>query len=215
MPGWQPSPTPAFRENSEMLVHLLRHGETEGGARFWGGKDVALSPKGWEQMRAAVAGQKWDRIVTSPLQRCAVFAAKLARELGADCRCDADLREMSFGRWEGPSAADLMQTDPEGLRRFWTDPSTHAPPGGESIAELRARVIPAWQRLVSAAAGRRMLVVTHSGPIRVLRALQLQIAPAALLSIEVPYAALVAIECSPDGRIATHPQAGPGERGER
>ncbi|MFZ0006897.1 MAG: histidine phosphatase family protein, partial [Steroidobacteraceae bacterium] len=63
-----------------MLVHVLRHGETEGGARYWGRTDVALSARGWEQMRAAVAGHSWERIVSSPLQRCAAFAEALAGE---------------------------------------------------------------------------------------------------------------------------------------
>jgi alpha-ribazole phosphatase len=145
-------------------------------------------------MRAAVAGQSWDLIVSSPLRRCAAFAEALARELAVPCRYEADLREMSFGDWEGRSAAELMQTDAERLRLFWADPSAHTPPGGEPLAQFHSRVIAAWERILTTQQGERVLIVTHSGPIRLLRAAQSAIPFSALLSIEVPHAALVSIE---------------------
>jgi alpha-ribazole phosphatase len=186
-----------------MRVQLLRHGEPEGGARYWGGTDVALSARGWEQMRAAVAGRSWDLIVSSPLRRCAAFAETLASELGVRCCFDADLREMSFGDWEGHSAEELMQADAERLCRFWSDPSAHTPPGGEPLAQLQARVMAAWRRIASARDSARTLIVTHSGPIRLLRAAQSGMPLAALLSIEVPHAALVDIGGRADGSIVT------------
>ncbi len=190
-------------------MQVLRHGETVGGARYWGGIDVALSPTGWQQMRAAVAGGSWERIVSSPLRRCAAFAATLAQELGVSCRYDADLREMSFGAWEGRSAEELMQTDAEALRRFWADPSVHAPPGGEPLGQLAARVMAACQRVVNTAQGERTLVVTHSGPIRLLRAAQTGTPLSRLLSIEVPYAALIEVASAPDGSIRRDPHTTP------
>ena len=186
-----------------MLVHLLRHGQTEGGARYWGGMDVALSSKGWLQMRTAVAGCSWDLIINSPLRRCAAFAEALAQERRVPCRLEADLREMSFGTWEGYSTAELMQRDAERLRLFWSDPSVHTPPGGEPLAEMHARVLAVWQRLSTATNRGRPLIVTHGGPIRVLRAVQSRTALSALLSIDVPHAALIGIECLPEGSIAS------------
>jgi alpha-ribazole phosphatase len=192
-----------------VVIHLLRHGETEGGPRYLGGTDVALSACGWQQMRTAVAGRSWDAIVSSPLRRCAEFAQALARELGVACRLEPELREMSFGAWEGRSASELMQIDAERLRLFWSNPGIHAPPGGETIPGLQARVMAAWRRLVTASNGERVLVVTHSGPIRVLRAAQSATALSALLSIEVPYASLLGMECRPDGSFLTPADALP------
>jgi alpha-ribazole phosphatase len=192
-----------------MLVHLLRHGETQGGARYWGEMDVALSSQGWQQMRAAVAGRSWELIVSSPLQRCAAFAEALAKELAAPCHLEADLREMSFGAWEGYSTAELLQRDAERLRLFWSDPSTNTPPGGEPLAELHARVIRVWQRLSAARESGRILIVTHGGPIRVLRAVQPRTPLSALLSIDVPHATLIGIECLRDGRMEN--DSGPGQ----
>jgi alpha-ribazole phosphatase len=186
-----------------MLVHLLRHGETEGGVRYWGGMDVALSSKGWLQMRTAVAGRSWNLIVSSPLRRCAAFAEALAKERRVPCRLEADLREMSFGTWEGYSTAELMQRDAERLRLFWSDPSVHTPPGGEPLAELHARLMAVWQRLRTTPNFGRTLIVTHGGPIRVLSAVQSRTPLSALLSIDVPHAALIGIECLPAGTIAS------------
>jgi alpha-ribazole phosphatase len=184
-----------------MRVQLLRHGETEGGARYWGATDVALSASGWRQMLAAVDGRAWDLIVSSPMRRCSAFAEPLARDLNVPCRLETDLREMCFGAWDGRSVAELMESDAEALCLFWTDPSAHTPPGAESLAQLQLRVMAAWRRAVTEGARRRLLIVTHGGPIRLLRAAQSAIALSGLLSIDVPHGAMVDVECADDGSV--------------
>jgi len=95
-------------------LDLLRHGETELGGGLRGSLDDALTELGWAQMHEAVQGQgPWDRIVSSPLQRCRLFAQALAASLEVPLTLDADLQELHFGVWEGQSAAALMQTDAE------------------------------------------------------------------------------------------------------
>lgn len=182
-------------------MQLLRHGETEGGARYWGATDVALSAKGWQQMRAAIGGKVWDLIVSSPMRRCCAFAEALASDLDVPCRYEADLREMSFGEWDGRSAAELMERDAEALRLFWADPSAYTPRGAESLAQLHERVMAAWRRVVTEEASRRILIVTHAGPIRLLRAAQSSIELSALLSIDVRHGTLMDIECFGDGSV--------------
>lgn len=106
-----------------LRLDLLRHGETELGGGLRGSLDDALTAKGWEQMHAAVMkGGPWDRLVSSPLQRCARFAEQLGARLGVPVHLDKDLQELHFGAWEGRSAAALMETDAEALGRFWADP---------------------------------------------------------------------------------------------
>ncbi len=100
-----------------MILHLdlLRHGETELGGGLRGSLDDALTAKGWERMRAAVIAQgPWDRLISSPLQRCARFADELAARLKVPVSLEKDLQELHFGAWEGQSAAALMETDAEG-----------------------------------------------------------------------------------------------------
>ena len=100
-----------------------------------------------------------------------------------------------------------MQTDAQRLRRFWSDPNAHPAPGGESLAQLHSRVMAAWRRIVSDPDRSGLLIVTHSGPIRVLRAAQSGTPLSALLSIEVPHASLVGMDCDADGEVAADPGA--------
>ena len=148
------------------LIALLRHGETEGGTRFRGSLDDPLTLAGWEQMRAAVGKEHWQRIVASPLKRCAEFAGELALCLGVPLEVDERLREIHFGTWEGKTAAELMESDGEALTRFWRDPAVYPPPGAEPLETFQARVLAAWRDLQRDHRGDRVLVVSHGGVIR-------------------------------------------------
>ncbi|MGH8518673.1 MAG: histidine phosphatase family protein [Panacagrimonas sp.] len=176
-------------------VELLRHGATvSGSGRYCGRSDVTLTAEGWTQMRRAVEGRHWDRIVSSPLRRCAAFAQDIARHLHVDCALDARWQELNFGSWEHRRAADL---DAAELGRFWRDPDRYPPPGGERLGSLCKRVRDAHEALrASMKDNERVLVVTHGGPMRVLLS-----APGAsaaeLLGIDVPHAALRACPDAP------------------
>jgi alpha-ribazole phosphatase len=103
---------------------------------------------------------------TSPLRRARVLADALAAALGCTPREDARWMELHFGDWEGRpwAAIDRTQSDP-----WAADPERLAPPGGETLAALRARVHAAMDALAASACGdaSRVLVVAHAGPIRV------------------------------------------------
>ena len=179
-----------------VLLDVLRHGETELGGGLRGSLDDALTPLGWEQMRAAVKGRgPWDRIVSSPLQRCALFAQELAEQLKLPVSFDKGLQELHFGAWEGQSAAALMQTDEQALGMFWPDPYGFTPPEGEPVLAFSQRVLAAVNRLQHAYASERVLVVCHGGVMKLLLAqarglprehlLQIQVANGALFSLRV------------------------------
>jgi alpha-ribazole phosphatase len=89
-----------------------------------------------------------------------------------------------------------MQTDPEALTGFWTDPLRHAPPQGESLVELEARVMRAWARVRAEACAGSTLVVTHGGPLRVLSARVAGLPVSAALASDVPHATLLEIPCA-------------------
>ncbi|WP_077731366.1 MULTISPECIES: histidine phosphatase family protein [unclassified Methylocaldum] len=179
---------------SDGVVHidLLRHGETVGGTRFRGSLDDPLTDEGIRQMECAVANAgPWDEIVTSPLSRCAAFAASLAQRLSIPLEIDERLREIHFGDWEGRSYAELMATAPLALTRFLGDPLRHPPPGAESVEAFRERTLDAlWDRLTAHNLGRRLLLVTHGGVIRVMLCHARQWPLARLLEIDVPHASL-------------------------
>lgn len=171
-------------------IDLLRHGEPEGGRRYRGTLDDPLSASGWEQMRAAVCllPRPWQVIVSSPLQRCAAFARDLAGRHQLPLEFEADLREMSFGAWEGRTPAEIMTATPDALERFWHDPIHHPPPGGEGLLDCNDRVVNAWRNLLQRHTGRHVLLVGHGGTIRIVLCHILEIPLRRLWRLEVPYA---------------------------
>ncbi|MEE8873377.1 alpha-ribazole phosphatase family protein [Pseudomonas helleri] len=186
-----------------VTLDLLRHGETELGGGLRGSLDDALTPVGWEQMRAAVQGRgPWDRIVSSPLQRCAVFAQELAGQLALPVTFDKDLQELHFGEWEGQSAAALMQTDEQALGLFWANPYSFTPPQGEPVLEFSQRVLAAVTRLQQAHAGERVLVVCHGGVMKLLLAQARGLPREQLLNIQVVNGALFELQVDAHGVLS-------------
>lgn len=182
-----------------LRLDLLRHGETELGGGLRGSLDDALTAKGWQQMRAAVIDQgPWDRLVSSPLQRCARFAEELAERLSLPVVLDKDLQELHFGAWEGQSAAALMETDAEALGKFWADPYAFTPPEGEPVTAFCARVLAAVERLHQAYAGERVLLISHGGVMRLLLARARGLPREQLLNVEVAHGALFSLRVEAD-----------------
>ena len=185
-----------------LRLDLLRHGETELGGGLRGSLDDALTEKGWQQMREAVLAQgPWDRLVSSPLQRCARFAEELAGRLGLPVELQADLQELHFGAWEGQSAAALMETDADSLGLFWADPYSFTPPQGEPVAAFAARVLAAVARLHATYAGERVLLVSHGGVMRLLLAQARGLPREQLLNVEVGHGALFSLSVESDGLL--------------
>lgn len=186
-----------------VTLDLLRHGETELGGGLRGSLDDALTPVGWEQMRAAVQGRgPWDRIVSSPLQRCALFAQELAGQLALPVTFDKDLQELHFGEWEGQSAAALMQTDEQALGLFWANPYSFTPPQGEPVLGFSQRVLAAVTRLQQAHAGERVLVVCHGGVMKLLLAQARGLPREQLLNIQVVNGALFELQVDAHGVLS-------------
>ncbi len=186
-----------------LTLDLLRHGETELGGGLRGSLDDALTALGWEQMRAAVEGQgPWNRIVSSPLQRCALFAQTLGEQLKLPVTFDKDLQELHFGAWEGQSAAALMETDEQALGLFWADPYAFTPPQGEPVLEFSTRVLAAVNRLQHIYAGERVLVVCHGGVMKLLLAQARGLPREQLLQIQVLNGALFTLHVDACGALS-------------
>jgi alpha-ribazole phosphatase len=185
-----------------LRLDLLRHGETELGGGLRGSLDDALTENGWQQMRAAVIEQgPWDRVVSSPLQRCARFAEELAQQLCVPLEFDQNLQELHFGKWEGQSAAALMETDAEGLGLFWSNPYAFTPPGGEPVNDFSTRVLGAVARLQVAYAGQRVLLISHGGVMRLLLAQARGLPREQLLNVEVGHGGLFSLSVDSDGLL--------------
>ncbi|MGP0175032.1 alpha-ribazole phosphatase family protein [Pseudomonas sp. NCHU5208] len=191
-----------------MMLHLelLRHGETEQGGGLRGSLDDALTEQGWAQLRSAVqSAGPWQRLISSPLQRCARFAEEVAAAHGLPLHYEPALQELHFGDWEGRSAASLMDTDAEALGHFWADPYAFTPPNGEPLLAFEARVLAAVQRLQQAHDGECLLLITHGGVMRLLLARARGLPRQDLLQVNVGYAQRFRLQLEADGQLTELP----------
>ena len=172
-----------------MSIELLRHGDT-GQRSYRGQLDDPLSELGWAQLRAAVAGRRWDAVVSSSLRRCADFARELAAARELPLRIDPRLAEYHFGAWQGVPVETLAQTQGDALAKFWADPVACPPPQAEPFAQFHARLSAALDEIAAEAQGREVLVVTHGGAIRLLRCQVEGRDYGQMADIDVPHASL-------------------------
>src|SRR5215470_6781699 len=168
---------------TEPVLYYVRHGETEWNreGRLQGQQDSVLTPRGRAQavqsaeiVRDLVAREGGDiaalDFVASPLGRARITMENLRATLGLDpaaYRTDVRLAELAFGCWEGVAYPELLAREGDALAARERDKWNFAPPGGESYADLMARV-GAWHATVE----RPSVVVAHGGTARALVALR-------------------------------------------
>jgi ribonuclease H / adenosylcobalamin/alpha-ribazole phosphatase len=182
---------------------LLRHGQTPMSVqkRYAGRSDVPLTDVGVDQAAAAakrLASAGIGVIVTSPLQRATRTAQEVAEVTGAPVVTDEGFRETDFGEWEGLTFAEVRQRWPAEMTAWLADPAV-PPPGGESFAEVSARVTEARHRVLAGREGQTILIVSHVTPIKTLVAAALLAPPAALYRMHLDVAALCEIDWYADG----------------
>lgn len=192
---------------------LVRHGEPAGGPMFRGSQDDPLSDTGWQQMRSAIGpDEEWDLVLSSPLLRCQEFARDLAAQRKLPLEIEDRFREINFGAWEGRTAAQIMEQTPDALRQFWSNPLECPPPGGEALADFRARISEAWNHWHQQAAGKRVLLVCHGGVIGMLLAEVMSIPlERSFAAVKVPYAcrSRIRVDDSKHGVMACLESHGP------
>ena len=148
---------------------LVRHGETDWNRenRFQGRADPPLNQAGREQaheLAARLEDEPLTAVFTSPLQRAAETAEIVAAPRRLRIVPEPGLLEIDVGSWSGLTRAEIEHRFPDGYRRWlelasgWDD--------GETYDALGERVVPTLLRIAATHNGERVLVVTHSGPIR-------------------------------------------------
>lgn len=184
-----------------VLITVLRHGAVAGRAHvFRGSNDEILSPQGWTQMQHALArinDAYFDVVATSPLRRCHQFSIAYAEQHGLPLQVLPEFRELAFGLWEGLSpdeAAELNRAEYQEFRNTWGE---HAPPGGESLAQLRTRTAQGWHAWLNDERGNNRLLVTHAGVMRALLIELFGFTPAQTFQIAFPDAASLRISHFP------------------
>ena len=162
---------------------LLRHGETGMNrlGRYQGWSDLDLTPRGIRQARAAGRLLEEARIRTGMVWSSDLVRARRTAALAfpdATVRCDARLREIDFGAWDGLTWQEAAARSPDAHDAWFRDPETVAPPGGETLSEVRSRVMEWFRECMESAVDGPLVGVTHGGPLRLLVAHLLGFPPA-------------------------------------
>lgn len=152
-----------------MELYITRHGKTEWNieGRFQGVKDSPLVKSGImdaHALRDYLADVHFDAVFSSPLGR-AVETANLLFSQREDITVQLDQRiqEMNFGVFEGMKTTDILQVYPDIYDHLWNQPEQfeRCPGGGESFAEVRARIISFLSDLDRFPDDSRIFIVTH------------------------------------------------------
>lgn len=165
---------------SERLLVLVRHGQSEWNLKnlFTGWRDPDLTALGVEEAKKAGArlkadGYQFDIAFTSALTRAQKTLDLALTELGQTALPivrDQALNERDYG--------DLAGLDKDDARVKWGEEQVHiwrrsydiSPPGGESLRDTVARVLPYYvtQILPKVLQGNRVLVAAHGNSLRAL-----------------------------------------------
>ncbi len=113
----------------------------------------------------------FDRLLASPLLRTRESAAIFSRQLGLPVELAPAFRERHVGLFEGLTQAEARTRYPELRARNITRRWAEAPPGGETIDEVIARISQGLTELASTMKGERILLVAHGVVAKVIRAL--------------------------------------------
>lgn len=146
---------------------LVRHGQTEWNleGRYQGQADVPLNAAGMLQaqtLAAELAGQPFDAIYSSDLQRARVTAEIIGQSLNLPVHIDERLREINQGQWEGKIYRDLLATHGEEMLARRNNPYGFRPPDGESAGEVALRVIQVADEIATAYPKGRIIIVSHA-----------------------------------------------------
>ena len=182
------------------MITFVRHGETAHNrdGRLQGRVDLELSEKGLDQAARAAArfsDSKVDRIFTSPLRRALQTAAAIAEVCGAEIEIDDRLVELDYGEWDGRPLDEIRPARASG----WMSDPTFAPPGGESLVAVMARVASfCGDRL---GADDRVIAVSHVSPIKAAVAWALDVDERATLRMYLGLASITRIGARADGGV--------------
>jgi broad specificity phosphatase PhoE len=149
------------------MIVFVRHGQTAPNRAgvLLGRSDPPLTSLGEEQstrVAAVLAREAPAAIVSSPLLRARATADAIAGATGVEVEIDERLIEINYGEWEGLSFAEL----PEGAIGEWRRNPSFAPPGGESLEQVGARVGAFAAEMLERAGDQVIVAVSHVSPIK-------------------------------------------------
>ena len=196
------------------VLVLVRHGESEWNRanRFTGWKDVGLTEEGMAEAHRAGAmlketGQRFDCAFTSTLKRAHNTLDIILEELGQGRLPTvkaAALNERDYG--------ELVGIDKDEARKRWGAEQVHlwqrsydiAPPGGESLKDTAARVVPFFEKWIvpELQKGKSVILVAHGNSLRSLVMELDRLEPDEVMQVEIGTASPLVYRLNADGTVA-------------
>ncbi len=141
-----------FANTSTLRFILVRAGSTEldDQGRILGSLDLPLSPTGEVEVQTTAAELK-DHEIDCIYSSACLAARQTAQQLShggkIKVRVDESLTNLDCGLWHGKSIDELKENQPKLYRQWREHPDSVHPPGGETVKEVRKRVLTLLRRL--------------------------------------------------------------------
>ena len=181
----------------QRLLVLVRHGESEWNKKnlFTGWRDVDLTEKGVAEARNAgralkAQGLRFEIAFTSALKRAQRSLELMLEELGQNDVAvveDQALNERDYGDLSGLNKDDARAKWGEHQVHIWRRSYDVAPPGGESLKDTAARVLPYYIQdiLPRVLNGDNVLISAHGNSLRALIMVLERLSPEKIVAREV------------------------------
>ena len=200
---------------SDRLLVLVRHGQSDWNLKnlFTGWRDVDLSPKGVEEAQDAgrklkAQGLQFDVAYTSALIRAQRTLDLMLAELGQTgipVTKDQALNERDYGDLSGLNKDDARKKWGEEQVHIWRRSYDVAPPGGESLRDTAARVLPYYVQEILPAVlrGQRVLVSAHGNSLRALVMVLDRLSPEGIVKREIATGVPMIYRLNADSTVAS------------
>ncbi|HEX8926617.1 MAG TPA: alpha-ribazole phosphatase [Terriglobales bacterium] len=180
------------------MLYIVRHGAIieVNGKRYIGQTEAPLSEHGVEQawaLREWLQAHDFTRVLCSDLTRSQRTAKIILGARTIPIEVHPELREINLGEWDGVSFSEIEAKHPDEFRARGADIEHWRPPGGESFADCRERVLRLLNQELSELEG-NVLLVGHAGVNRLILCEALGLPTANLMHIGQDYGCVNIVE---------------------
>lgn len=156
-------------------ITLVRHGEIDPNimGRYCGWTDADLNDTGKRQgivLKDKLREDVFDVVYSSDLKRCIQTTGYIMDGRNESVKLDSRLRELNFGDFERKSYEEIGRLYPDEQSRWIDEGMDFVMPSGESVHDMKKRVMGFIEELINSDDS-DILVVTHSGVIRIILAM--------------------------------------------